>query len=128
MSAASVGGYVDSLGEVSPALRDPCIRLLVAAVSDFEPVLQATASEEDDELDVFQAMSVFADFALEQLNTGNTEVAHRAFGAVDLLAGSDSRHLQLANALVAEFIEAVHGDTAAVAAMGPMTKARLASY
>jgi hypothetical protein len=77
---------------------------------------------------VFQAMSVFADFALEQLNTGNTEVAHRAFGAVDLLAGSDSRHLQLANALVAEFIEAVHGDTAAVAAMGPMTKARLASY
>ncbi len=113
---------------MSPALQDPCIRLLAAAVPEFEPVLQAASFEEDEELGEVQAMSVFADFAQQQVRTGNSEVARRAFGAVELLAGSDSAHLQLAGALVAEFVEATHQEPAAVAAMGPMTTARLDSY
>ncbi len=113
---------------MSPALQDPCIRLVVAAVPEFGPVLQAPDAQEDNELGEMQAMSAFADFALEQLRAGHAEVARRAFGTVELLAGSDSRHLQMASALVAEFIEALHADTAAVDAMGPITKARLASY
>ncbi len=103
-------------------MDDPCIRLLLAAVPEFE---DAFGSRGDSEAGPIEAMIDFARFTLGLLGKGDVEAARRAFGAVELLAGSDSDRLALAGPLTTEFVEAVMGNESAVEALGPATRRRV---
>lgn len=106
---------------VALAKDDPCIRLLLAAVPEFEDSFDGAVAA-DPETGPFEAVSDFAQFAVDLLGNGDVEVARRAFAAVELLAASDTTRLALAGPLVAEFVEAVVETQPAVEALGPATR------
>lgn len=109
---------------VALAEDDACIALLSAAVPEFGATLAAVVSE-DEGIGPFEAMSRFAVFAVDLLEHGKSEVARRAFAAIELLAASDTARLPLASELVAEFVEAIGTNARAVETLGPATRNRL---
>lgn len=105
------------------AADSEAISLIRRSVPEFEPRFREALNEEDGELGVFQAMSVFATWILERLQREPCDDAtQRGFSAVERLI--TDRTIELGDAVAAEFIEHVWTDPQAVGLMGPRTRAR----
>ena len=102
------------------AVNDPCVAVLRQAVPEFESVFERENLAEDGALDAFAAVSSFADFVRLRTQSGDWTLVSRATGAVEWLLADDSAERQLARPLAVEFLEAVAGDRALVARLGPL--------
>jgi hypothetical protein len=105
------------------AVRSEAIAAVRAAVPEFEDAFQAELREEEGQLGSFQAMSVFARWTLERLQSDpGSDAVPRAFQVVERLIADNT--LELGDALAGEFIEIVWDVPAAVELMGELTRER----
>lgn len=105
------------------AVRNGGISKIREAVPEFEDAFQEELREEDFELGAFQTMSLFAEWVGERIQArGPDDMTTRAFQAVeDLIV---DRHIELGDALAAQFIEVLWDDRDALELMGPRTRER----
>lgn len=108
------------------ALRSPVIMRIREEVPEFESTFQSALLDEDGEMGSFQAMSTFATWLVDRLQTDpRAPEIERSFAAVEYVASSAA--FPMGRALVTEFVEAVGDHADAIGRLGPLSRAYLGS-
>lgn len=108
------------------ALRSPVVSTIRETVPEFEDSFQTAVAEEDGEMGSFQAMSAFATWVIQRMQTDPRlpEVV-RSFDVVEQIANSED--YPMGRALVTELVEAASHSSEAIRRLGPVSRAYLAS-